>query len=110
MPWKPGYPEKLPNNFRSAIVHVMKREKQLIKNGKLEIYNNEIADLVNRKVVRILTQEEANKAAVVPGWYLNHRIIERPDKDTSKLRVVFDSAAKYKGVSLNDALEKDQTT
>ena len=85
---------------------MMKRGKQLFKNGKLEIYNKEIVDLVNQKVVQILTHEEANKAAVVSEWYLNHRIVERPDKYTSKLRVVFDSAAKYKGLCINNALEK----
>ena len=41
-----------------------------------------------------------------PSLYLNHRIVERPDKESTKLRVVFDSAAPYMGVCLNNALEK----
>ena len=59
---------------------MMKREKQIIRNGKLEVYNKEINDLVSRNVVRILTPDEANNAEDKPGWYLNHRIVERLDK------------------------------
>ena len=44
-----------------------------------------------------------------PGMvtYLPHREVLRPDKITTKLRVVFDASAKYpNGVSLNDVLYK----
>lgn len=40
-----------------------------------------------------------------PAWYLPISEVETPDK-TTKVRLVFDSAAKVDGVSLNDALEK----
>ena len=106
MPWKPGYPGNLPNNYKAAASQMMRRERKLIQNGKIDAYNNEIQDLVNRKVVRILSEEETKDLVDEPGWYLNHRIVERLDKETSKLRVVFDSAAKYRGICLNDALEK----
>ena len=33
-------------------------------------------------------------------------MIERPDKESTKIRIVFNSASTYKGVCLNDALEK----
>ena len=106
MPWKPGFPEKLPNNYNVAMGQMIGREKQLIKNGKLEQYNREIADLVNRGVAKILTPNEAKNVLDGPSWYLNHRMVERPDKDTTKFRMVFDSAAVYNGVCLNDAFEK----
>ena len=82
------------------------REKQMVKEGKLDIYNNEIKDLVDRGVVRKLSSEEAKSAPYEPGWFLNHRIVERPDKSSTKLRLVWDAAAKFKGVCLNDGLYK----
>ena len=106
MPWKPGFPEKLPNVPNVAMGQMIRREKQLIKNGKLEQYDREIADLVNRGVVKILTPNEAKNVLDEPSWYLNHRIVERPDKDVTKFRMVFDSAAVYNGVCLDDAFEK----
>ena len=106
MPWKPDFPEKLPNNFSIAKEQMLRREKQLIRDSKLENYNKEIKNLVDRGVVRILNSEETKRAPEEPSWYLNHHMIERPDKDTTKLRIVFNSAATFMGMSLNDALEK----
>ena len=106
MPWKPGYPEKLPNNFIKARDQMFRRERQLLRDNKLEEYNEEVKNLVERGVVKCLSLAESKNAGTELGWYLNHRIIERPDKETSKLRIVFDSAAPYQGVCLNDALEK----
>ena len=37
-------------------------------------------------------------------WYLPHFPVLRPDKSTTKTRVVFDASAKYEEVSLNDVL------
>lgn len=61
---------------------------------------------MNRKVVPILSNDEKGNLTNESGWYLNNCIVERLDKETSKLRVVFNSAEKYRGVCPNDALEK----
>ena len=37
-------------------------------------------------------------------WFLPHFLVMRPDKDTTKTRIVFDAAAKVEGVSLNDKI------
>ena len=37
-----------------------------------------------------------------PVWYLSHHAVFHPKK--KKIRVVFDSSAKFEGVSLNDVL------
>ena len=37
-----------------------------------------------------------------PEWYLPHFPVVREDKETTKARIVYDSAARYGGVSLND--------
>ena len=40
------------------------------------------------------------------GWFLPHFPVLRPDKDTTKTRIVFDAAAKFEGTSLNDQTYK----
>ena len=37
-------------------------------------------------------------------WYLPHFPVLRPDKDTTKTRIVFDASAKYEEISLNDRI------
>ena len=37
-------------------------------------------------------------------WLLPHFPVLRPDKDTTKTRIVFDEAAKFEGTSLNDQI------
>ena len=81
----------------------MKREAQLKRDGDLEQYNAEIQALVDRKVVCVLRPEEVGNE---PAWYLNHRGVVHPDKKSTTIRIVLDSAAVYKGHSLNRALEK----
>lgn len=39
-----------------------------------------------------------------PSWYLPHFPVVREDKETSKVRIVYDSAARYGGISLNDTM------
>ena len=41
---------------------------------------------------------------VVKAWYLPHFAIVKPEKTTTKTRVVFDASAKSNGGSLNDAI------
>ena len=37
-----------------------------------------------------------------PSWFLPHFPVVREDKETTKARIVYYSAARYGGVSLND--------
>ena len=106
MPWKTGYPTKLPNNYLRAKDQLLKRERQLKRNGKLDEYNKEVEKLIERGVVKKLSLEESNNGECGAAWYLNHRIVERPEKTTTKLRMVFDSACPYQGICLNDAFYK----
>ena len=39
-----------------------------------------------------------------PSWYLPHFPMVREDKETTKVRIVYDSAAQYGGISLNDTM------
>ena len=105
-PWRPGFPECLPNNFAMAKDQMLRRLSQCERDGTLELYNGLITDLIDRGVVRILGPEETKKCKDEPAWYLSHHIVERVDKETTKHRLVFNSALPYSGVCLNDAFEK----
>ena len=106
IPWKPGFPENLPNNYERAYDTMIKMENRLENENKIDIHNEQVQELLDNGYVRILSPEETNKAKYEPGWYLNNRVVERPDKTSTKFRLVFNSAAKYNGVCLNDAMEK----
>ena len=82
MPWKPRIPEALPNNYDRAFAQMEKREKRLVRDGKLDEYNQEIDNLVDCGVVRILDSKAA-LAKQEKSSYLNHRIIERPGKSST---------------------------
>ena len=38
------------------------------------------------------------------SWYLPHFPVVREDKQTTKMRIIYDSAARYGGISLNDTM------
>ncbi|CAB3986904.1 Hypothetical predicted protein [Paramuricea clavata] len=102
MPWKPEH-TNLPNNRSVAVERMVSKERQLVKKGKLEVFNKEVKALVDREVVIKLKQEEVNPEE--PAWYLPIGEVESPNK-TTKCRLVFDAAAKMDGLSPDDALEK----
>ncbi|KFD62425.1 hypothetical protein M514_25433 [Trichuris suis] len=54
---------------------------------------------------RKLSPEEVNAGLLGRRWWLPHHPVINPNKP-SKLRIVFDAAATFKGVSLNSALLK----
>ena len=48
--------------------------------------------------------KEVPKSETKEQWFLPHFPVIRLDKDTTKVRVVFDAAMKHEGKSLNDAI------
>ncbi len=63
-----------------------------------EAYRKIIEDYSVKGYVRKTTQKDENQ------WFLPHFPVVREDKSTTKVRVVFDAAAKYEGKCLNDAI------
>ena len=47
---------------------------------------------------------ETNEAEGDPSWYLPHFPVIREDRETTKVHIVFDLAARCKGISLNDTM------
>ena len=100
IPWKNKNPN-LPNNRSMAERRLGYLKKKLEKDPSLKKrYSEFIEDLVERGYARKVAND-------IPGtedgkvWYLPHHNVVHPKKP-DKVRVVFDCAAKYHGVSLND--------
>ena len=64
-------------------------------------YNQVLSSHLKKEYIRKLTPEES---MVRPKWFLPHFPVICEDKATTKVRSVFDSAAKFKGHSLNDMM------
>ena len=56
---------------------------------------------IDKGYIKKLTSERSEKG---PCWYLPHFPVIREEKATTKIRIIFDSAAKYRGRSLNDTM------
>eukprot|EP00794_Sanderia_malayensis_P002620 gene2620-3033_t len=100
LPWKKGVVTPS-GSYGMALKRLSMTERRLENNLELkkkyhlameEYFKEGYADRIEGKP----TEE---------GWYLPHHPVVSETKNT-KVRIVFDSAAKVKGVSLNDLLEK----
>jgi len=103
MPWKPGQPS-FPDNRSMAKQRLESLERKLMRSGKSDVYNEEIQKLVDSEFCVRLKPDEVDWTK--PFWLLPHRAVERPDASSTQVRIVFDSAAEFGGICLNDALEK----
>ena len=93
----------LPNNRAMAVSRLHSTERKLKRILELaEKYQNVINDYVTKGYAQRMSQEEA-KVTTSKTWYLLHHAVLNPNKP-GKVRVVFDAASKFDGVSLNDKL------
>ena len=105
LPWKKD-PSLLPNNYSLAEKRLESLEKSLLKNpDKAEMYCNVIDQYKDNQWAVPVTSEEL-QSDTKPVYYLPHHGVYRPDKLSTPLRVVFDPACEFKGVSLNSFLLK----
>ena len=103
IPWKKEMPE-LPNNYNMALHRLQNTEKRLLKDQQVgESYRDVIKSYLEKGYIHKVTESE-DKA--VKKWYLPHFPVLKPDKSTTKTRIVFDASAKLDGVSLNDAIHQ----
>jgi hypothetical protein len=70
----------------------------------LKEYDVVIKDQMNRGIVEVVGEEDVGEVGKV--HYIPHHAVIRRDKETTKLRVVYDASAKSAGTSLNDCLYK----
>lgn len=96
---------QMPNNRIQAVnrlnglLRTLKRKPQMQSD-----YFNFLEKVIEKGHASVIPEEEL-KSEPTPGkvWYLPHFGVYHPKKPT-QIRVVFDSSAEYKGVSLNKTL------
>lgn len=108
--WTAEYPYKtdpsvLCNNFSQAL-HCMKRlEKRLAGNGKIDDFNAQFKDAVDRGVFEEIDPDNCNYSGPI-----NYITITEAYKDgdgiSTPIRLCMNSSMKFNGVSLNDLLMK----
>ena len=101
LPWKESHPP-LPDNYelcRKRLDGLLKRLRQ--NPERLLQYDAVIRDQLRQGVVEVVANPTQCEGRV---HYLPHHAVVRQDKQTTRLRVVYDASARADGPSLNDCL------
>ena len=99
LPWKESH-AALPDNYhlsKKCLLSLLHRLKQ--NPSVLQEYDATIRDQLSRGIVEVVDSEEDQSANVT--HYIPHHA---QDKETTKLCIVYDAAARGEGPSLNDCL------
>ena len=96
IPWK-APEEQMPDNFKVARNRVESLYKSLKMKSMIETYDKQIDDMVLEGYVESVDPESQQSPAKC--WYLpTHAVLKR---DKHSIRIVFDCAHTYNGISLN---------
>ena len=102
LPFKDNHP-MLPDNYTAALRRLTTTVKKLKNQPEIfKQYDNVIREQLQSGVVEIVPQDQIPQPGDV--HYLPHRTVMRLDRDTTKVRVVYDASSKVFGSSLNDCL------
>ncbi|KAK5969642.1 hypothetical protein GCK32_002171 [Trichostrongylus colubriformis] len=95
-------PFQLPDNYDLAYSRLCSQLRTLQQNPLyLEKYNAVIVDQLERRIIGEVPQEQLR----LPSHYLPHYEVIKPDRNSFKVRCVYDGSARTKGnISLNDTL------
>ncbi|XP_065192504.1 uncharacterized protein LOC135823588 [Sycon ciliatum] len=103
VPWRKDGPQ-LPNNQEMAMQRLRSTERRLAKQPDVAAsYDKIIQQYVEKGYVRLVLPGEPPPPS---KWLLPHFPVLRPDKSTTKVRIVFDASARLNGVSLNDTIHQ----
>lgn len=101
-PWKESK-DKLENNYEMARKRLENTEKRLNKNPEIrETYSKTINMYLEKGYINKIPGGKTDDSK--SNWYLPHFPVIKPDKLTTKVRLVFDASARYKDLSLNDVI------
>ena len=101
-PFKTDY-EFLPDNYRLSEQRLSNLLKKLEKQPEnLKMYGDIFKEYERDGIIEKVPPHDVGEAGCV--HYLPHRPIIRTDRNTTKVRPVFDASAKISGPSLNDCL------
>ena len=103
LPWRTSQ-KKLPSNFTLAKKRLEGLLNRLRHNPDVRReYHAVIQDQLRQGIIEEVNEDpQTNTDAKV--HYLPHHAVIRKDKQTTKLRIVYDASARSNGISLNDSL------
>ena len=102
LPFKPDH-EVLPDNFKVCEGRLKSLKNKLITSNILHDYDQIFSEYEENGIIeRVPSDEVARETGQV--HYLPHRPVIRNDKQTTKIRAVFDASCKVSGPSLNECL------
>jgi hypothetical protein len=95
LPWKEEN-ELLPDNYKLSINRLNSQLRRFkAKPNVLEEYDRVINEQLKTEVIE--RAEESTPKSLGKVHYLPHREVVRPEKSTTKLRVVYDASARSNG-------------
>ena len=106
--WKEPYKNQLSNNIPLAQRRLTSLKGRLQRDDNLRVKYAEVVESYLSKGYTREVQQAYLTESNDPIWYLPHHPVTNVHKP-EKVRVVFDCAAKYHGLSLNDTLMKGPT-
>ncbi|XP_052281199.1 uncharacterized protein LOC127878708 [Dreissena polymorpha] len=102
IPWKSNETVML-KNYKMALNRIENTQKILKRcPQEAKAYSEYIEQYVEKGYVSKVSDSEVSNLK----WFPPHFPVLRPDKDTKKTRIVFDAAAKFEDVSLNDKMHQ----
>ena len=101
LPWKDDTEQtSLPDSYPMALRRLEHTERRLRRDPEIaESYSRTIRQYADKGYI-VKAEHDSDQ----PAWYLPHFAVLRPDKETTKTRIVFDASAAVDGVSLNSRL------
>ena len=102
LPWR-DHVTTIPDNYELSLRRLKGLLRRLRQNPTLlEDYNKAIVSQLENGIVEIVSDLTSSDGERV--HYLPHHAVIKQDKQTTKLRVVYDASAKSTGPSLNECL------
>ena len=102
LPWK-DYPQFLPDNYQLCQVRLKGLLKRLQQDKEiLREYDSIIESQLSQGIVEHVENSSVETTNKI--HYLPHHAVVRRDKETTKVREVYDASARSAGPSLNDCL------
>ena len=99
-------PKELQDNRRVAFAVLKATERKLKANREYaDMYSKQMKDMLDRKAARKVTEEELRRYPG-PKFYLAHHGVLKLESKSTLSRVVFNSSARFYGLSPNDCLAK----
>ena len=71
-----------------------------------ESYSKNIKNYHEKGYVSKVDVNTNNDGVTEKSWFLPNFPVVRPDKSSTKVRIVFNASAKHEGVSLNDVINQ----